>query len=288
MIPVWLLFLLLIPQGVSEPEEAPSSLVVNVRMVEIYAAVLDGKKYVQGLHQDQFQVLENGRLQKIVAFESQNTPLTLALLLDTTGSMQKALPFVKNAVMQLFANLRPEDKVGLFSFNEQLQVLQPFGQDKRLAVKALLATKARGTTALFDALTQLSTETLKVKGKKAVLVFTDGDDNSSSLSVSAAISNLKRTGVPVYAVAQGAALINKRLMKSLEEITTSTGGITFEVNDTDELAKVLGEIGTDLQHLYFLGYYPPTHNSKKSWQPISVQLAKPLHYKVRAKEGYKP
>jgi Ca-activated chloride channel homolog len=287
MIPGWLLLLFLM-QGVSEPADAPGSLRVDVRMVEIYAAVLDGKKYVQGLQQNQFQVIENGHTQKIVAFESQSTPLTLALLLDTTGSMQKSLPFVKNAVMQLLTNMRVEDKVGLFSFTEQLRTLQPFGQDKNLAVKALLATKAQGSTALFDALTQLSTEVLKVKGKKAILVFTDGDDNSSSLSESTAINNLKRTGVPTYAVAQGSALSNKRLMKSLKEITSSTGGITFEVNDTDELVKVLEEIGTDLQHLYFLGYYPKTQDNKTRWQPITVQLAKPLHYKVRAKEGYRP
>jgi hypothetical protein len=76
-------------------------------------------------------------------------------------------------------------------------------------------------------------------------------------------------------------------MKSLKEITTSTGGLTFEVKDTDELTKVFGEIGADLQHLYYLGYYPKSTN-KNSWQSISVQLTKPLHYKVRAKEGYKP
>jgi Ca-activated chloride channel family protein len=288
MIPGCLLFLFLMPQGLSEPAETLPSLKVEVRMVEIYAAVMDGRKYVSGLQQGQFQVLENGQLQKIVAFEAEESPLTMALLLDTTGSMQKALPFVKNAVMQLLISMRPEDKVGLFSFTDQLQVLQPFGKEKSLAVKALLTTKARGTTALFDALTQLSSAILKVKGKKAILVFTDGDDNSSALSESAAVNNLKRTGVPVYAVAQGNALSDSKLMKSIEEITTSTGGLTFEVKDTDELVKVFGEIGSDLQHLYFLSYYPESKIKKTSWQPITVRLAKPLHYKVRAKEGYKP
>jgi Ca-activated chloride channel family protein len=288
MITGGLLFLLILAQGLSQPVESLSALKVEVRMVEIYAAVMDGKKFVPGLQQSQFQVLENGRPQKIAAFEAQNTPLTMALLMDTTGSMQKALPFVKNAVMQLLTNLRPEDRIGLFSFTDQLQVLQPFGKEKSLAVKALLAAKAQGTTALFDALTQLSAEVLKVKGKKAILVFTDGDDNSSTLSESAAITNLRRTGVPVYSVALGNALKDKRLMKSLAEITISTGGLTFEVHHTDELEKVFAEIGADLQHLYYLGYYPENNIKKTSWQPITVHLAKPLHYKVRAKEGYKP
>ncbi len=137
MITGCLLFLLMLPQGLSEPAESLPSLKVEVRMVEIYAAVLNGKKYVPGLQQDQFQVLENGRPQKIAAFEAQSTPLTMALLMDTTGSMQKALPFVKNAVMQLLTNMRPEDQVGLFSFTDQLQVLQPFGKEKSLELHSI-------------------------------------------------------------------------------------------------------------------------------------------------------
>jgi VWFA-related protein len=255
-------------------------------MVEVYAAVTDNHgRQVPGLKADQFEVIEDGTQQRIQLFEPYTSALTVALLIDTTGSMTRELPFVKNAVSKLLALMKPQDSFGLFSFSDRLTVLQPFTQDRQAATRALLRTRAAGRTALFDALTQLAPELSRVTGKKAILLFTDGDDNSSLLTRENAIRNIKRIGIPVYAVAQGEALGNKTLRKCLEEISEATCGISYEVKSQDDLAKIFDEIGRDLQHLYLIGYQPPTE-TKSDWHKITVRVRAQKGVKIRAKEGY--
>jgi len=269
-------------------ENTAATLSVGVRMVEVYAAVLDKHgRHVPGLTPDRFEIAEDGRPQQIRVFESHSSALTTALVIDTTGSMSKELPRVKNAVLNLLGMMKPEDRVGLFTFTTHLNVCQPFTQDRNRLVGALLHTRASGSTALFDSLTQLSPEVSKVSGKKVILLFTDGDDNSSVVTREAAILNAKKVGVPLYAVAQGEALAGRSLMHSLREICQATGGMVFEVRKPDDLARVFQEIGRDLQNLYLLGYYPSSEDSgPKEWHSISLRLPQDQDLKVRAKEGY--
>lgn len=208
--------------------EKTSTLSVNVRMVEVYASVLDQHgKHVHGLTADNFEVVEDGQPQKIRLFEPESAALTAALLIDTTGSMLKDLPHVKNAVSTLLTLMKPVDSFGLFSFNTRLTTIQPFTQDRAGALRAMMRTRAAGTTALFDALTQLSLEVSRLNGKKVILLFTDGADNASVVPKESAVRNIKKVGVPVYAVAQGEALTSRSLMQSLTEICTATGGMVF-------------------------------------------------------------
>lgn len=265
-----------------------TTLSVNVRMVEVYASVLDSHgKHVLGLGKDQFEIAEDGQVQKVQLFESQAAALSTALLIDTTGSMLRDLPRVKNAVSNLLSLMKPEDSFGLFSFDTRLTILHPFSRDRASAMRALLRTRASGATALYDALTQLASEVSKSSGKKVILLFTDGDDNSSIMTREAAERNVKRVGVPIYAVAEGAALASKPLMKSLEEICRSTGGLIFQARKSDDLAHIFGEIGRDLQYLYLVGYYPSLdHQRKTDWHRVSVRLPQHRDFKIRAKEGY--
>jgi Ca-activated chloride channel family protein len=269
-------------------EDPTSAISVQVRLVEVHAAVMDGRgRYLSGLKAEAFRVMEDGRPQSIQLFEAQSSGMTLALLVDTTGSMAKVLPHVKNAVAQLVAAMKPEDAIGLYSFRNRLTVLQPFTKDHGAALKALLATRAAGSTALFDSLTQLATELSRTSGKKAILLFTDGEDNSSLLSMEQALQTVRRHGFPIYPVSQGSALENKTMLKRLEEISEVTGGMAFEVRKTEEIATAFSQIGTDLRHLYLLAYYP-SHQENQSWRRISVLLPEQRQVKVRAKEGYLP
>ena len=264
------------------------TLLVDVRMVEVYASVLDSHgKHVLGLEKDQFEIAEDGRPQKIQLFEPQTAALSTALLIDTTGSMLKELPHVKNAVSVLLSSMKPEDSFGLFSFTASLTILHPFSRDRAAAMRELLRTRAAGTTALFDALTQLALEVSKVNGKKVILLFTDGNDNSSHMTRETAVRNINRVGVPVYAVAKGDALASKPLMKCLEEICQSTGGRVFKAKKSEDLVRIFAEIGRELQHLYLMGYYPSLDNPRKSdWHKVAVRLPEHRDFKVRAKEGY--
>jgi Ca-activated chloride channel homolog len=285
----WLGLLLLcqplLSQGLSGD---PSSLSVKVRMVEVYAAVLDHRgKHIPGLDPSQFEIMEDGQRQEISLFKPQAATVTAAILIDCTGSMARELPHVKNAVAGLLTAAKPEDSFGLFAFSNRLKVLQSFTQNRRAVLKALLETRAMGDTALFDSLAQLARELSGVDGKRAILLFTDGDDNASVLSPNAAVESIKRTGIPMYTIAQGQALKCPQLIKRLEEISKATGGLLFEVNRTEEIAKKFQEIEEDLQHLYLLGYYS-SNQSNSDWRRIMVRLPHQRGAKIRAKEGYRP
>jgi VWFA-related protein len=133
----------------------------------------------------------------------------------------------------------------------------------------------------------LARELSRAGGKKAILLFTDGDDNSSVLQPEASIKEIQRIGVPVYCVLYGRPLIDSRLSKQLENISVSTGGIPFKIRDSDELISAFARVGQDLQNLYLLGYQSD-NPIKGDWRTISVALPTHPKLKLRAKEGYWP
>jgi len=265
-----------------------TTLKVDVRMIEVYAAVTDNRgRPMTNLRSEDFHVLEDNRPQQIRVFEPQSSAITIALLVDTTDSMAADLPRVKNAVARLLDAVKPEDSVGLFTFANGLNRLSNFSRDRSTTLKAILKARAAGQTALFDSLAQLSRQISRDAGKKAILLFTDGDDNSSVLSLEASIKSVQRTGVPIYAVLYGTALKDPHLFKRLERISASTGGLPFNVRDAGEVAAAFARVGKDMQNMYLLGYQSDSNNND-DWRSIKVILPNHPEFKLRAKEGYWP
>jgi hypothetical protein len=118
-------------------------------------------------------------------------------------------------------------------------------------------------------------------------VFTDGEDNLSSLTAETAVLRAKTTGVPIYTVAQGAALHHGDLVKELEGVSQATGGLAFTIRTASEIGRVFDAILQDLMHGYFLAFQPPVAGTN-GWRPIEVVLGSPRGRKVRAREGYYP
>ena len=267
---------------------AQSTLIVDVSMVEVYVRVEDrGGTPVTDLALEDFVVFEDTRPQRIELFEPETAAMTIALLVDTTGSMTADLPYVKNAVFRLLSALKPEDSVGLFSFAQQLTTLDDFTTDRNSTLDSLLGVRPAGRTALFDSLVQLSRRLSQVGGKKAVLLFTDGDDNMSTLSLASALQGVQRYGVPVYAMIHGRALDDRNLTRQLEGISEATGGLAFRLRNASDLPEVFERIGQDLQHLYLIGYQSDNPGTT-SWREISVRLLDHPEFRLRAKEGYSP
>lgn len=265
-----------------------TTLNVDVRMIEVYAAVSDDRgRPVTNLQTGDFYVLEDNHPQQIRVFEPQSSATTIALLVDTTGSMTGDLPRVKNAVARLLEAVKPEDNVGLFTFASGLNTLSNFSTDRNTTLNAIFKARAAGQTALFDSLALLSRQISRNAGKKAILLFTDGDDNSSVLSLEASIKSVQRTGVPIYAVLYGRALKDPSLFKSLERISISTGGFTFKVNDPREVTEAFARVGQDMQNIYLIGYQSDNDN-QNDWHGIKVILPNHPKLKLRAKEGYWP
>jgi len=283
--------LLLLPAFLApcRAQDSLGTIKVDVRLVEVYATVLDHKgKFVDGLRSDNFQILENGRPQRISIFESNADALSCAILLDTTGSMREALPRVKNSVVKLMDTLDPQDSVAIFTFDDHLTVRQDFTTDKDAAKRAVLRTRAQGSTALFDAISEASGELAKRRGKKALIVFTDGDDNSSLLTAGGAIAQARKVGIPLYAIAEGEATHSSELGKVLNELSENTGGVAYRVKKADEIEEIFQTIASNLRHLYLLSYKPLGDSTDGRWRKIDIQISGVQDYRLRAKQGYFP
>jgi Ca-activated chloride channel family protein len=274
--------------GAGDPQ-TPGAIRVEVHLIEVYATIYDQKgHYVDGLSRDRFEVLEDGKPQEIASFETNAQSLSCAILLDTTGSMSEALPRVKNSIVKLIDMLGPQDSVAIYTFDERVVNRQEFTTDKDAAKRAILRTRAQGRTALFDALSETAQDISKRPGKKALVVFTDGDDNSSVLNANSAVTLAKKVGVPLYAIAEGEAVKSQNLEKLLEDMSKRTGGSTYQVNKSGDIDVVFQKIAQDLQHLYMLSYQPPSSPADEKWRKIDIAVKGLKDYRIRAREGYFP
>ena len=278
------------PSGPKEAVTIPTEVVFRAsgRLVEVYATITDQRgHYADDLARDQFSIVDAGSPRQIVAFESRSSKVSCALLLDTTGSMQAALPVLKNAALKLIGQLGLSDSVAVYGFSDAVSELQPFTTDKNAAKRAVLRTRASGNTALYDALTRVNRDLAGRNGKKVIVVFTDGDDNSSTVTSDTAIQRAKSAGVPVYTIAQGAAVRSPAFLKQLADISRATGGVSFVIREPKEIRGVFEHVSEDLMHGYLLEFQPPPAHDH-DWRRIAVTVPGSKNLKVRAREGYYP
>jgi Ca-activated chloride channel family protein len=273
------------------PGPAPPSLPifrVESRLVQVYASIFDKRgNPLPNLTRDRFAVLDAGSPQPLAVFEGADDMLSCALLLDTTGSMADYLPTLRIAVIHFVDDLRAEEAIAVYTFNRTLQQAQKFTTDKRLVKQAVMRTSAAGGTRLFDAVAQVSRDLEAHPGKKALVVFTDGDDNASMLNAAGASRQASQSGVPIYVIAQGTALKDARLMKILDEMAANTGGIAFRLTKPDKIGEVFSEISRNLRHTYLLSWKLPD-GAGKSWHPIKITVAGAEDARIRARLGYWP
>ena len=272
------------PQDLAPPEKVYRA---EARLVMVFATVTDSRgKYVDDLTASSFQIVEDGAPKPAAAFESYSSGVSCALLLDTTGSMHQALPALKSAALRFIDDLRPVDTVAVYGFSDSVKELQPFTSDKNSARRAVLNTFPYGQTALYDALARVSRDLAARPGKKVIVVFTDGDDNASTLAAGLVTNRLKSAGNPVYTIAQGGALLSPALLKQLSGLSSATGGLPFQAQRAAEAAPIFARIADELAHGYLLSFQPSGTKESGSWHKLEVQLKGDKRYKVRAREGY--
>ena len=165
--------------------------------------------------------------------------------------------------------------------------LQPFTADKSAAKRAVMRTRAAGSTALYDALVRVNLDLAGRPGKKVIVVFTDGSDNASVLTTDTAILRAKSAGVPIYTIAQGSALRSPALLKQLAGVSKTTGAVAFAIHGPNEIRDVFEAVSKDLLHGYLITFQPPSAEGH-TWHPIEVQVRASKGRKVRAREGYYP
>lgn len=259
----------------------------GARLVEVYTTVTDDRgRYVDGLKRDQFTILDDGKPVPVAVFENDASAITCALLLDTTGSMAKALPALESAAMRLIGGLRADDAVGVYSLSSGVSELQGFTTDKTAALRSVLRTEPGGGTALYDGVVRVVRDLSGRAGKKIIVVLTDGEDNLSTLTADAAIARAKGSDVAIYTIALGDALRNTMALSRLTDIAQSTGGIVFAIRSEADIARVFEAVLQDILHGYLLAFRPAP--AKPGWRPIAVVLHAQKRRKVRSREGYFP
>lgn len=263
----------------------PPAFRAEARLVEIHATVYDRRgRHVAGLRREDFEIFEDGRPERPEIFESDESPFSVGLLLDVTGSMEDALPLVKQACLRMLDELRPHDEVAVFAFSDRFRLAVDFTADRKAAASAIRRFVAGGRTALFDSLARASMAMAERRGKRALIVLTDGGDNASALTLESALRRAQREAIPVHCIAQGEALRAAKLMDTLENIARVTGGGCFRLEKVSRVTGVFAEITRDLAASYLLAYRPRPGSGE--WRPIRVEVRNVKDARVRCRQGY--
>jgi Ca-activated chloride channel homolog len=260
---------------------------VDVDAVLVTATVVDeDNHFVPGLTKSAFKISEDGVPQEIATFASENIPLELIVAVDMSGSMTEAMPQVKESVKHFLSALRPVDQVTLIAFNDNLFTLARPQADLATRLKAVDRLRPWGGTSLYDVILT-STEMLGRRlGRRALIIFSDGDDETSKVSLQTAEHRVEASDATVYTIGQGHAVKQDKLKKILERLASKSGGRAFFTENTDKLDAIFASIVEELSHQYLLGYAPKGTTGDDRWRQIKVELPGRT-MKVRARQGYR-
>lgn len=260
---------------------------VAVDAVHVTVSVTDRRgRFVQGLTPDAFTVFEDGESQPITYFAAEDIPLEIVVAVDVSQSMREAIPTLKAAVQQFLTALRPQDSVTLAAFNDNFfTLLRPEVDDDRRR-RAVNRLSAWGGTALYDAIVKSLELFGSGQGRRALVIFTDGHDESSRLSMEAVQRVVEERDVILYLVAQGRALQLSSLKALLERFADVTGGRAFFIDQMAGLERTFDDIVQELSNQYLVAYTAPSTTRDGTWRTIRVAV-RPDGYRVRARQGYR-
>lgn len=246
----------------------------------------DHGNFVRHLPREAFRLYEDDVPQKITHFASGDIPLELTAAIDQSGSMIEAVPQLKQSVRRFLSSLRPQDKVSLVFFNDNIYTPIRASVDPAVRLKAVDRLSAWGGTCLYDVIVK-SIDMLgrEAGGRRALVVFSDGEDTTSHITLETAEKRLKMSDATLYTIAEGQAMHLERLRGILERFARTSGGLAFATEDMERLSQAFDEILEDLSNQYLLAYTTPSPRDG-AWHRIRVEVAKPGNYKVRTREGY--
>jgi Ca-activated chloride channel family protein len=270
---------------------------IDVEMVLVNVTVTDSEdRRVMGLQKDNFRLYENDIEQEILTFSHDDTPISIGLLFDMSGSMVDKLDKARQAALQLLKTANPQDEFFLVSFNDRAELTSGFTSNIQELQMRMMSTKPQGHTALLDAI-YLGIRQMKSARyrKRALLVISDGGDNHSRYHEARIRNDLREADCQLYAM----GIFDDRDMKRtpeerkgpalLSELAGIAGGRAFRVSSLDELPDVAARISMELRDQYVLGYKPGSVHHDGAWRSIKVTVAPPaslppLH--VYARNGY--
>jgi VWFA-related protein len=259
---------------------------VDVRSVQLTATVSDNRgHFVKGLPKSSFRVFEDDRLQTISHFESEHVPLDLIVALDISGSMGPSMPALKRAATEFLTAVPRTNKVSLLAFNDTAFTLARGATDPAERIKAVDGLVSWGGTALYDVLVRGVDMFAAGTGRKALIVFSDGEDLGSGASLDEAEARLQASDVTLYMIGQGKGVELEPLKQVMHRLSNPTGGRPLFVERTDELRGAFKELLDELSNQYLLSYTPTNTRLDGGMRRIRVEIDG--SYRVRARDSYR-
>lgn len=257
-----------------------------VRIVQVNASVSDRSgRFVRGLTRDQFRLLEDGRPQTLLHFADEEAPLEIVVAMDISGSMGAAIEDLKRAVGQFLARLRPADRVTLVAFNEEMFVLTRRESDQAARAAAIERLSAWGGTSLYDVIVQSLALVSRQPGRRSLVVFSDGEDQSSRAAFATVDRALRGGDAPLFMVGLGRGREQATLRETLEALVEPTGGRAIFADGAEDLDTAFTEVLQELTHQYLLGYESTNTTADGAWRTVQVEVPGARH-RVRARQGY--
>ncbi len=250
---------------------------VDVDFVELYAAVLDKQKRpVNDLGREAFTVLEDGVTQKVVRFERvANLPIHAAVMLDVSASMVEELTATQAAALAFFEQaVTTKDRAAIITFNDHPNLTTKFTNDVEVLAGGLAGLKAERGTSLYDSLVFALYYFNGIRGQRAILLLSDGKDESSRYDYEDALEYAQRAGVAIYSIGLKLSKKDGDARRKLTRFAEETGGRSFFLEDEGELTAVYETIQRELRSRYLLAYQSSNTSGTKRFRTIEVRLAR--------------
>ncbi len=311
-----------------EGQESPDLHVV-VNLVQLNVAVTDKNgNYITGLQPKDFSILEDGIAEKVATFaegdepaisvmestapkgssdpagdlgkgtSAAGSPRTLDsliaganvfVLFDTSNYMYRGFVFAQDAITEFVHSLGSADKIAFYSYSRDLSRAATLTSDRAQVLRAVRSTVAGDEAALYNTLFLTLKDATQYKGRKVVVVFSNGPDNSSVVPPEDVAEFAQSAGVSVYMISTQEAKLEPLSTAVFERMTAATGGKAYFAKNWRDEKLAFASVRNDLAHLYSLSYYPKA-NSNSGWRAITVKLVgnHPKGYKIRTRNGYRP
>jgi len=308
-----------------QAQESPDLHVV-VNMVQLNVAVTDKNgNYITGLRPKDFAIVEDGIQEKTATFAEGNEPArslseftdsatpsselvkrpsdggspesfeslisgaNVFVLFDTSDYMYRGFVFAQDAITEFVRSLGNADKIAFYSYSRNLSRAAALTADRSQVVRAVRSTVAGDEAALYNALLLTLKDAAQNTGRKVVVVFSNGPDNSSVVPPEDVAEFAQSAGVSIYMISTQKAKLEPLSTAVFDRMTAATGGKAYFAKDWKDEKRAFSSIRDDLAHLYSLSYYPKA-NPNSGWRAITVRLVgdQLKKYKVRTRNGYRP
>jgi Ca-activated chloride channel family protein len=262
----------------------------STRTVPLYTTVLDSQgRLVPNLTKDDFEILDNDKLQDIDFFVDEIQPITVVVMLDRSGSMTANLKLLDEGAEQFLLRLLPADKGRVGGFSDKIEFVSPFSSNRDMLIASLRDLDFGNPTRLYDAIATSLDELKGIEGRRVVLVFTDGDDTSSRVGFGTVLDRARAEEVMVYSIGlesnyfNGVAQVRSRPDRNLRRLADETGGGYFELKKTTDLAPTFTRVAQELHSQYVLSFTPRSLDGKI--HKLAVRLKRP-GMTARARKSY--